>query len=165
MIIQFKKNSSKPSTLTCIRADGSRTWDKLQIDFELHDLAHFAIETELGFTNAFYGLLSKGYDIQDFALPIEQRPKELISKNLPPESLQTEHIANLLLIGHYQKNISSDFINQLKGILRENDLAFPEVLTPERLKKINSHFQELILKWNALEEGEILELLFSPTKC
>lgn len=160
MIIQFKKNNSKPSTLTCIRADGSRTWDKMQVDFELHDLAHFAIETELGFTNAFYGLLAKGHNIQDFALPIEQRPSELISKNLPAESLQTEHIANLLLIGHYQKNISSDLINQLKDILKENDLAFPEILTPERLKKINTHFQELILKWNALGEGETMSLIF-----
>lgn len=165
MTIQFKKNNSKPSTLTCIRADGSRTWDKLQVGFESHDLAHFAIETELGFTNAFYGLLAKGYDIQDFALPIEQRPKELISKNLPAESLQTEHIANLLLIGHYQKDISSDFINQLKGILKESDLAFPEILTPERLKKINSHFEELILKWDALGEGETLELRFNLPEC
>ncbi|PWL40071.1 hypothetical protein DKG77_04395 [Flagellimonas aquimarina] len=161
MIIQFKKYRDKQSTLTCIRSDGTRTWDKLQMDFELHDLAHFAIETELGFTNAFYGLLAKGYNIQDFALPLEQRPQALISKNLPAESLQTEHIANLLLIDHFQKNIGSDFINQLKGMLKQNDLAFPEMLTQERLKKINDSFEELILKWYALAEEETMSLFFN----
>jgi len=162
MIIQFKKYRDKQSTLTCIRSDGTRTWDKLQVDFELHDLAHFAIETELGFTNAFYGLLAKGYNIQDFLLPVEQRPQALISKNLPVESLQTEHIANLLLIDHFQKNIGSDFIDQLKGMLKEDGLAFPEILTQERLEKINNSFEELISKWNALEEEGMLELTFNP---
>ena len=41
--------------LRCVRADGSATWQK-QTDrhaayFALHDLTHFAVETELGSEN------------------------------------------------------------------------------------------------------------------
>ncbi len=81
MKIQFKKGKDK-STLHCIRKDGTATWSTIYQGMEIHDLAHFAVETELGFKKAFYGLLASGYAIQDFALPRAKRPKSLLPENL-----------------------------------------------------------------------------------
>ncbi len=160
MLLEFKKNGYKPSTLTCTRADGTKTWTKLHHGFELHDLAHFAVEMELGFKKAFYGLLSEGFSIQDFELPREQRPKALVPANLPPEALQTEHMVNLLMINHVQHNPDFDLIQELKAILPQQNIPFPEGLTPESLKQIQTAFQDLCAKWDALEEEGILELTF-----
>lgn len=160
MLLEFKKNGTKPSTLTCTRADGTKTWTKLHNGFELHDLAHFAVETELDFKKAFYGLLSEGFNIQDFELPREQRPKALIPANLPAEALQTEHMVNLLMVNHVQHNADFNLIQELRAILSQQHIPFPEGLTSESLKQIQTAFRNLCAKWDVLEEGEALELTF-----
>ncbi len=162
MKLQFKKGTQKPSVLTCIREDGTRTWTQLQREIEIHDLAHYVVETELGFSCAFYGLLAEGYNIEDFELPREQRPEALIPANLPVESLQTEHIVNLLMVSLYQGDDSVDFLNALKTILKENELAYPEALDANKLDQIFEKLKQLIAKWRKLESDEILELSFNP---
>ena len=69
MKIQFKKENHKPSILTCTRTDGSTTWVKMYPGFEAHDLGHYAVETVLKFENAFYGMIAKGSNIEDFEMP------------------------------------------------------------------------------------------------
>lgn len=160
MLLEFKKNGTKQSTLTCTRADSTKTWTKLYNGFELHDLAHFVVEMELGFKKAFYGLLSDGFSIQDFELPREQRPEALIPANLPAEALQTEHMVNLLMINHVQHNPDFDLIQELRNILSQQNIPFPEGLTHESLKQIQTTFLNLCATWDALEEGGILRLSF-----
>lgn len=161
MRIQFKKRKTKPSTLTCIRKDGTSTWTTLRNNFESHDLAHYAVETVLGFNKAFYGLLAQGFNIQDFELPREQRPEALIPANLPLESLQTEHLVNLLLTPSASERNDFDLIPMLKQILETNGLGFPENLDPPTLEKIYSTYDDLTSRWLALTPEEVLELDFT----
>ena len=100
--IKIKKEYNKPSTLSCTREDGSITYAKLQVDFEIHDIAHYVVEQQLQLKNAFYGLLCQGYQINDFLLPKKERPEALQPENLPPEALATEHLVNLLTIDFVQ---------------------------------------------------------------
>jgi len=145
MKIQFKKGKEK-STLHCIRKDGSVTWTTIHLGMEIHDLAHFVVETELQFKNAFYGLVASGYTIQDFALPRSQRPEALLPKNLPEEALQTEHIVNLLQI-EFQGNLSEfNVLKQLDNILNENNIPFPKMLNEEKIKLISKNLNELSIK-------------------
>lgn len=65
---------------------------------EAHDQGHFAMEKVLGFKNAFYGMIARGANIEDFELPREQRPEEVIPENLRPEALISEHFVNLLMV-------------------------------------------------------------------
>ncbi|HEY5060709.1 MAG TPA: hypothetical protein VII52_04185, partial [Gemmatimonadaceae bacterium] len=71
LIIRIKKKSDGSAALSCIRADGTTTWQqqngKLGRFFPLHDLTHYAVESVLGFRNAFYGLVASGWDLADFA--------------------------------------------------------------------------------------------------
>ncbi len=160
MTILFTKETHKPSTLSCQRADGSRTFTKLNPAIEIHDLAHYVVEVELGFNNAFYGLLAQGYDIQDFELPIEERPEELIPVNLSDEALQTEHIVNLLQVHLSEQDGNFDVLASLKIILKENNLPFPELLTQEKLDGIFKKLRMLYARWMDLGQGDALELTF-----
>ncbi|MDF2775439.1 MAG: hypothetical protein K0S86_4940, partial [Geminicoccaceae bacterium] len=68
--IRIKKNADGSAALTCIRADGSVTWQRQEGAqgrfFPRHDLTHFAVETTLGHRRGFYGLVAEGWNITDF---------------------------------------------------------------------------------------------------
>lgn len=163
MLIKFKKGEDKPTTLTCIRTDGSMTWTIVHPGMEIHDFAHFVVETELGFTDAFYGIIAKGFDIEAFELPREQRPEALIPANLPVRAHQTEHIVNLLQINFSNTDEPLDVISTLRNILTAQNIDFPEALNQERLDQINKRLKALLLEWKALKRGETLEIVFDTT--
>ena len=50
MVIRLTKGKGeKPGTLTCVRDDGTTTWQKSSEYFARHDLMHYAVETTLGY--------------------------------------------------------------------------------------------------------------------
>jgi hypothetical protein len=67
LLVQLVKRADGGSALRCRRADGS--WQTHQGQqaafFPGHDLTHFAVESELPGTIAFYGLIAAGWDIED----------------------------------------------------------------------------------------------------
>jgi hypothetical protein len=69
LTIRITKRTDGGAVLKCIRADGSEVWQKQQgaqaTFFPLHDLTHFAVESELGIRGAFYGLIADGWSIDD----------------------------------------------------------------------------------------------------
>ncbi len=158
--IQIKKEVNKPSTLLCTRRDGSITYSKIQIDFEIHDIAHYAVEMQLQLKNAFYGLLSRGYQICDFLLPKDERPKELQPQNLPSEALATEHLVNLLTIDFMQTDGEMDISKMLEDILDDNGLSFPEKVKKEKITSIQKELVDLMVQWNKLQSGQSLEMVF-----
>ncbi|MEO1485573.1 MAG: hypothetical protein AAFU57_07500 [Bacteroidota bacterium] len=160
MKIQIKKGDGKPSILTCIRKDGSTSWAKLYPGMEAHDLAHYIVETILGFENAFYGMVAKGIDIADFEIPREQRPETVIPQNLPPESLVTEHLVNLLLVKWQSGEETLDLSMALKPILEEHKLPYPTQLNAITQQQIWQEFTTLLARWDQLPPGEIIEFDF-----
>src|SRR6059036_1574368 len=92
LIIRIKKKTDGSAALSCQRGDGSVTWqrqDGLQGRFfPRHDLTHYAVETVLGHTRGFYGIVAEGWDLGDFATPWTRGP-------LPLETLASE-----LLVGY-----------------------------------------------------------------
>ncbi len=85
MLIQLKKGRDGPATLACVRADGTRTWGKEHPFFPTHDLTHCAVESVLGFDQAFFGLIATGWDIDDFAKPGA-------SRRMPFQAIVAEHV-------------------------------------------------------------------------
>ena len=53
LLIRIKKKTDGAAALSCIRPDGTTTWQRqdgrLGAFFPLHDLTHYAVETVLGF--------------------------------------------------------------------------------------------------------------------
>lgn len=161
MRILFKKESDKPSILTCIREDGSKTWVKMYPGIEAHDLGHYVVESVLGFEDAFYGMIVKGSAIEDFELPRENRPAAVLPQNLSHEALITEHLVNLLMTKAQNDNSEFAIVPSLRSILKEKRLPFPKNLTERKMDMIWNLFQKLLGQWKALPKGKILELDFS----
>ncbi len=161
--ITVKKSIEKPSVLNIRRSDGSTTWSKLHKGMETHDLAHYAVEKILRFTNAFYSIIDKGFNISDFELPKDKRPKDLQPKHLHPEALITEHIVNFLEIEFLNSGFNSNFIPDLKQILEDNHLPFPEQLNSETLEIIRAQYHNLINQWMCLKNNEELSVVFITT--
>lgn len=157
--INIKREFNKPSTLKCVRKDGSITYSKIQIDFEIHDIAHFVVEKQLELKKAFYGLLAQGYQIDDFMLPKEERPEALQPQNLPAEALATEHLVNLLTIDFMQTGGEMDIPKTLNDILEENGLSFPEKVTAEKIISMKKELALLMTQWNALQGNQTLEMI------
>lgn len=156
--ITLKKGIQKPSVLTIYRTDGTLTWSKLHKGLETHDIAHYAVESTLGFTKAFYGIINDGYAIQDFEVPKVQRKDAVKPENLHPEALITEHIVNLLEVELLNSGFNDNFLEELKSILIQNTLPFPDNLNSDSLLKIRKAYHELYNEWLALNEGEELSL-------
>jgi len=89
MRIQLKKGRDGPSTLACVRADGSTTWGKEHPFFPTHDLTHCAVESVLGFDQAFFGLIASGWNIDDFVQPGA-------SRRIPFQAVVAEHVVGVL---------------------------------------------------------------------
>jgi len=158
--IRLKKEYNKPSTLNCIRENGSTTYSKIQLDFEIYDIAHYVVEKQLRLKNAFYGLLSQGYQINDFMLPNEKRPEALQPQNLRSEALATEHLVNLLTIYFMQTDSEMEIAKELNNILQEKNLSFPEKVSPEKIILIQKELANLMNRWHKLKSSETLEMIF-----
>src|SRR5262245_20177690 len=89
MVINLKKGRDGPSTLACVRADGTRTWGREHPFFPLHDLTHCAVESVLGLNEAFFGLIAAGWAIDDFEKPGA-------GARIPFQGILAEHIVGVL---------------------------------------------------------------------
>ena len=156
--ITFKKGIKKSSILTIYRSDGSSTWSKLHKGLETHDLAHFAVESTLGFTKAFYGIINEGYTIEDFIAPKEQRKNDVKPENLAAEALITEHVVNLLEVELLNSGFNENLLEDLKTILDENNLPFPNKLNKDSLTEIRNVYHDLYNKWMLLDDEETLHI-------
>ena len=58
LTIEFKKTKDGRPSLACVRPDGTRTWARVHPFFPTHDLTHCAVESVLGFDQAFFGLVA-----------------------------------------------------------------------------------------------------------
>ena len=156
MIIRFKKGKNqwkhKPDTLTCIRDDGSVTWTHLHRGFVQHDFAHYVVETMLGFKNAFFGLVARGYDIPDFSAPKAERPFEI-----PREAVDTEPIVALLQADLLE---SLGYSGESDGIFQDHSTSLPVNLTDEQLEVMRGKLRALLQQWRDLQPGESMTLQF-----
>ena len=164
MVIRFKKGKNqskhKPDTLTCIRDDGSITWTHLHRGFVQHDFAHYVVETTLGFENAFFGLVAKGYDIPGFSAPKSERPFDI-----PREAIDTEPIvallqADLLEGSGYSGDIAPKASIGLRSIFRDHSASLPVGITDEQLEGMRQKLRALLERWRGLQPGASMTLQF-----
>src|SRR4051794_10652855 len=90
--IQITKRTDGDTVLKCVRPDGTETWQKQQGQqgrfFPLHDLTHYAVESELGLGNAFYGLIASGWGI-------DETGQRGVAQKMPPDALFAENVVGL----------------------------------------------------------------------
>ncbi len=141
------------------RPDGTTTWQKRAGPaaefFAVHDLTHYAVESELGFERAFYGLVAEGWDLTDFGTPWPRGP-------LPPEALPAELIVGYLDTARASHEpLSAEACNEAAARYFEGARIPAHVAVSEdALARVRERLAALVWQWHALPPRESLELSF-----
>ena len=151
MLIRIKKKTDGSAALSCIREDGSVTWQRQEgiqgRFFPLHDLTHYAVETVLGHRHGFYGLVAEGWDLTDFGTPWPRGP-------IPADAEPSE-----LIVGFLDAERAAGVRWSAADCNAKSGGAF--TLTEEQLEAVRTRRAELFALWHALPPGEALELQFA----
>jgi hypothetical protein len=159
IVIRIKKGTDGRTALSCIRADGTTTWQRQEVAqatfFPKHDLTHYAVETALGHRQGFYGLVSVGWDFSDFGSPWPHG-------RLPVEAGISEMIVGVLdMERRTGERVSAEELNQkLAEYAGENSLPQQRELTEEDLDRVRAKRAEMFAKWDAVQPGDALEIPF-----
>jgi hypothetical protein len=157
--IQLTKRADGDVILRCIRVDGSATWQRHRGRtagfFPLHDLTHYAVETDLGFRRGFYGLIAEGWDIADTG----ERPTR---GPLPPEAIAVEHLVGLLDVQRANGfEWTADELNEeIAGLAAAHGFPRPRAFTDAEWTRVRTRLHELFARWTVLPPGATLELPF-----
>jgi hypothetical protein len=161
LLIRIKKNKDGSASLTCIRRDGSTTWQrqegKLGAVFPPHDLTHYAVESTLGYSQGFYGLIADGWELGDFSAPWPRG-------ELPGEAREVEVLVGVLDLERMTLRPGStvEFNEQVRSAAsQERRIALsPRALSDEELACVRAVRAEVFARWAAVEPGAALELSF-----
>lgn len=159
LVIRIKKKADGTAALSCERSDGSVTWQRQEGNqgrfFPLHDLTHYAVETELGHRRGFYGLVAEGWDLTDFGAPWPRGP-------IPDDADPSEVIVGFLDAERASgAEWSADEFNaRLRDYCRTQRIAERWTISEAELHRIRERTQALFARWSAVPPGDILELRF-----
>jgi hypothetical protein len=159
LIIEFAKQKDGSALLRCVRADGSVSWHKQEGKyasfFPLHDLTHYAVETELGFRRGFYGLIAGGWEIAETTGQTARGP-------LPNDTVEVEYLVSAFSAERSSGDATTaaEFNALAATFARAKEMPTPRELSEEELQRVRSRFNELAAKWRALTPGEAMQLSF-----
>ena len=139
------------------RADG--TGEAIEVETRsllVHDLLHYAVESEAGLRGSFYGILGKigGYEELSVAG----------GAALGGEIAITERI-----VGALQGALARDdfdeaaFQSEVAGYLSLFDEPSPRWFTPALVAAVRERLRQLTGRWKATPFGETIELEFAPS--
>lgn len=154
MLIRLSKpaNGASP-TLTCIRGDGSVTWQRSSPYFAFHDLLHYAIETTLGYRCAFFGLVAAGRDLDQFGT------RSGMKDTYTCKAGWAELIAAHLWMPQAREMGDAELQNELLRTCAARMEESPTV-SEAQIGAIRRRSAELHALWNEMPDGDALELTF-----
>ena len=155
MIIRLSKGrNEKPPTLTCLRDDGSCTWQRSSDYFARHDLIHYAVETTLGYREAFFGLVAQGRDLDAFGT------RDGVNDVYTLEEGWAEGLVGLLQLPSFGTPLSDEEMTRLLATICAGHGAPVPPITTEQLAQIRSRVRALHETWEQVPEGGAMELTF-----
>lgn len=155
MHIELKKGKDGRPNLACVRADGSRTWAKMHPFFPVHDITHCAVESAFGFTEAFFGLVASGRDLDDFQ-------QGGTAAWLPDEAMWAECMVGLFDMERGSGTIlgAPAFNAALADVLRGGGTPPFRAVTDDELAQVRALRGALTARWNDTAPGETLTIPF-----
>ena len=162
LAVSWKKHADGGVTLRCVRPDGTETWQHREgaqgAFFASHDILHFALETELGCEQGFFGLIAAGWSIEETTGKTPKGP-------LPEQALDVELWVSLFAAE--QASGETWTVTQLAEQARlfaqkqeGSQPSAPLVETDVLAAAVRAHFSELHARWLALPRGEVLAAQF-----
>ena len=155
MEIEFKKREGRKNIITYKREGKDDYWIEADNFLILHDLSHYAIESTLQYTSAFWGLIKAGVNPTIFENK-EERDKILISE----EAWYTECLANLFLI-----ELTQGEFENFNAVFKDSFVQmYPSIpfieMSSTTVNQIRTHYNKLVNDWKLLKEGGSLLLTF-----
>jgi hypothetical protein len=123
--------------------------------FIRHDLTHFAVESVLGLSDAFYGLVASGWDINSFE---EREPGSRKASQAPPSAYLAETIVGVLDRDWIEgPSPASEAVSALEDALAGRELELP---TPHQIEEMRAIRGDLLSQWHELPPGASIECRF-----
>ena len=126
--------------------------------FPVHDLTHYIVETTLRHRRGFYGLVSEGWNFEDFGTPWPRGP-------LPDDADPAEVIVGFLDLeratGHRvtAEELNANVADYYAPL---GDRAVKCAVSDEALDLIRARLKLLQARWYATAPGAALELTYHP---
>ncbi|MCX6382617.1 MAG: hypothetical protein NT023_24585 [Armatimonadetes bacterium] len=152
MQVRFHKGNDGKYTITWVRGNQASEFFRASEFFVFHDLTHYAVETTFGMKNAFYGLMARGWEIDDFG---RKDPETGKTRPLPLEAGQAEMIVSLIQLERSGSLSPEDTL-----VLVREQLAGSMVITEDHLATIRAAYESLAAQWSAVPLDGSLELTF-----
>jgi hypothetical protein len=156
LAIEITKKPEGAVILRCVRSDGSISWQKRDagdaVFFALHDLTHFAVESELAYRRGFFGLIASGWDIDDTTGKGSRGP-------LPDEAVEVEFLVGFLdreRVGG--SAASAEDFNIFAAVYASGASFAPRSLSDQELNRVRARRDVLFSEWRALPAGSTLKL-------
>lgn len=153
--ISFKKREGKKNIISYQRAGLPDYWLEADDFLILHDLSHYAIETQLGYQSAFWGLIKSGVNPSIFENK-EARDQILISN----EAWYAESLANLFVIELTQGAFDNFNLVFQESVNQMNKNIPDFYLSVDQINGIRNYYQQLAEAWKALASEQELILHF-----
>jgi hypothetical protein len=159
IVVRIKKGKDGRVALSCVREDGSTTWQRQQggqaAFFPKHDLTHYAVESTLRLRQGFYGLVAAGWDFSDFGTPwprgrppLEANISEMIVGFLDLERASGEH------------RPAKELNHTISEFCAENAAPAWRAISEDDLGEMRQARAELFASWEAVKPGDALEISF-----
>ncbi|WP_395644429.1 hypothetical protein [Terricaulis sp.] len=147
LILRFTRLNPTHHRFEAVRADGSRDVREFETrSLLLHDLVHFALESEAKLRGGFYGTLAEGANY-----------------DAPREGSEAQQIENV--VGPIQGNLKNEidparFVARIKEV--HAGMGFPPApwLTADLIGKVLERLRQLQGQWKATPFGQTMELRF-----
>jgi len=153
LTIALTRISPTHHSFSVVRADGSSESVELETKSALvHDLAHFALESEAGLLQSFYGRLASGTAYGQLTM----------ASAGGEELLATERIVGGLQ-GMLKQALPVDrFLAAMGDAFAAHGERLPPWCTPTLIARVQERMRQLNGEWRALPFGETMWLRFPP---
>jgi len=154
LTLRFTRVSPNHHRFAYRRTDGTGETIEMETDSLLvHDLLHYAVESEVGLKGSFYGILGKigGYEELSVAGGVA----------LGGEIAITERVVGALTGALKRDDLdAAAFVAQATEFLEIYDEPAPRWFTPAFIAAVRERMRQLLGHWRATPFGETMELLF-----
>jgi hypothetical protein len=153
MRILFHKTTDERHVLEIVRADGRREREDCETrSFLVHDLLHYAVESEARLTGGFWGNLGKGKTLADM--------NDRTGQAMAGASAEMALIERLVgaLTGAVKGKSAKEMVAALGTYAAALGTTNPIWLTEPFVVAVQEHMRRLLGQWKATPYGAAMEL-------
>jgi hypothetical protein len=157
MRIRLTKLSDARHRLALIRDDGAcESIELASRSFLWHDFLHYAVETNAGLHQSFWGLLAEGRTLAD----LRDAMSEGAAKAGASEAAVTEAVVGVLTDVVRERAAPGAAIAGLSRWFEAQNRELPTWLSADFVERVRDHMRRLMGEWLAVPFGGEMELVF-----